>query len=143
MSGPPAPAGSGSRHPWTLPRAVAAVLRGGMVASLVTMTAGTVLTLAVPSSARSAAAALRRLRRGQPGSPFPHTIGSILGGAARGHGPALVMLGVLLLVATPILRVAVSVAAFARERDRAFSLITTVVLLVLLTSFLVGWAAGT
>ena len=48
------------------------------------------------------------------------------------------MVGVLLLVATPVLRVTVSVVGFALERDRRFVIITALVLAVLLGSFAIG-----
>jgi len=48
------------------------------------------------------------------------------------------MLGLLLLIATPVLRVMVSVVAFALERDRRFVLITGAVLCVLIGSFAIG-----
>lgn len=54
------------------------------------------------------------------------------------HGRALVNAGLLLLIFTPIARVAVSVFVFTREGDRIFSLITAFVLCVLLASFLFG-----
>jgi len=48
------------------------------------------------------------------------------------------MLGVLLLIATPVLRVAVSVIGFAIGHDRRFVVITLAVLAVLIGSFAVG-----
>jgi len=50
------------------------------------------------------------------------------------HGRGLIQLGLLLLIATPVARVAVSVFGFARERDRMYAGFTLVVLLVLLYS---------
>jgi uncharacterized membrane protein len=50
----------------------------------------------------------------------------------RGRG--LIQLGVLLLIATPVARVAVSLVAFLRQRDRTYALVTAFVLLVLLAS---------
>ena len=47
-------------------------------------------------------------------------------------------LGLLLLIATPILRVAVSLVGFALERDRTYAVISAGVLIVLLISFLLG-----
>ena len=58
----------------------------------------------------------------------------------RGNGPALILLGVLVIVVTPIARVAVSIAHFARSRDASFSAITVFVLAVLLVSVIVGIA---
>lgn len=53
----------------------------------------------------------------------------------RGRG--LIQLGLLLLIATPVARVAFSVFAFALERDRMYVLITLIVL-ALLTFSLAG-----
>jgi uncharacterized membrane protein len=50
---------------------------------------------------------------------------------------AIVQLGLLTLLATPVARVAVSVVAFALERDRLYVAITLAVLVVLLASILV------
>ncbi len=59
-----------------------------------------------------------------------------------GHGQGIAMLGLLLLIATPVMRVAVSIAIFLRERDFTFVAITTAVLLLLLLSFVLGAASG-
>ena len=48
----------------------------------------------------------------------------------------LIQLGVLVLFATPVVRVAFSLLAFARERDRTYMAMTSVVLVVLLLSLL-------
>ncbi len=53
---------------------------------------------------------------------------------------AVVQLGLLLLVATPVARVAFSAFAFAAQRDRAFVLITLFVLAVLAFSLFGGSA---
>jgi uncharacterized membrane protein len=49
---------------------------------------------------------------------------------------AWIELGVILLIATPVSRVLISVFLFAAERDRLYVLITAVVLLLLLFSML-------
>jgi uncharacterized membrane protein len=48
----------------------------------------------------------------------------------------LIQFGLLLLIATPVLRVAVSLVSFARERDRVYVRLTALVLLILLLSLL-------
>ncbi len=47
---------------------------------------------------------------------------------------ALIQLGLLLLIATPILRVAFSVFAFAKQRDYTYVIVTLIVLGVLMYS---------
>ncbi len=49
----------------------------------------------------------------------------------------IAQLGIVVLVATPVVRVAASVVAFTLEGDRLYAVITLVVLAILLTSLLV------
>lgn len=65
----------------------------------------------------------------------------IIAGAFALRARSIIQLGVLLLVATPIARVAFSVVGFALERDRLYVVITSIVLVILLFS-LIGGAAG-
>jgi uncharacterized membrane protein len=64
------------------------------------------------------------------------SIAGIVGGALHGSSRSIIQLGLLLLIATPIARVAFSAAAFAVERDRLYVFITLIVLAVLLGSLL-------
>ena len=61
-------------------------------------------------------------------------LGQIVAGALRLDGSAVIQLGLLLLIATPVARVIFSVVAFAMERDRTYIVITLIVLAVLLYS---------
>jgi uncharacterized membrane protein len=56
------------------------------------------------------------------------------------HGRGLIQLGLLLLIATPVTRVAFSLVAFALERDRLYVLVTFTVLAVLVYSLAGGRA---
>ena len=67
----------------------------------------------------------------------PAQVSSAAGVAAyafEGRGAGLIQLGVLLLIATPVARVAFSVYAFARQRDWLYVVVTVVVLALLLFS---------
>jgi uncharacterized membrane protein len=57
-------------------------------------------------------------------------------GVMHGRGQGLIQLGLLLLIATPIARVAASIVGFAIERDRLYVIFTLIVLVVLLYSLL-------
>src|SRR5690242_4545036 len=63
----------------------------------------------------------------------------IAGGVLGGGGRALIQLGLLLLVATPVARVMFSVFAFERDRDWTCVGITLIVLAVLVYSLAGGW----
>jgi uncharacterized membrane protein len=53
---------------------------------------------------------------------------------------AYLSLGLIVLIATPFVRVAGSIVAFAREHDRRYVVITAVVLAVMCTSVVLGKA---
>ena len=72
--------------------------------------------------------------RGEP-SDLRH-LGAIFADAAVPHGRGLIQLGLLLLIATPVMRVAYAAWAFARQRDGLYVLVTLLVLAVLLFSLL-------
>jgi uncharacterized membrane protein len=112
------------------------LLLGGVVASMATVLVGLVLTFVQhPDFLRPAADVPRHA---EPGEAFPHTLGQVFRGVAAGSGQAVMVLGLCLLVATPILRVAISLAGFVVQRDYTYTAITAVVLIVLLMSFLLG-----
>jgi uncharacterized membrane protein len=50
------------------------------------------------------------------------------------HGRGIIQLGLLLLIATPVARVAFSIWGFAAEEDRMYMIFTGIVLVVLLYS---------
>ena len=60
-------------------------------------------------------------------------------GALALHARAIIQLGLLLLIATPVARVVFSVYAFARQRDWVYVVVTLIVLGVLLYSLLSGY----
>ena len=72
--------------------------------------------------------------RGEPAEY--RTIPGVIQSVIHGRGRGLIQLGLLLLIATPIARVAFSVAGFAIERDRLYVAFTLIVLAILLYSFL-------
>lgn len=64
------------------------------------------------------------------------TVAGIWQLALTGHGRGLIQLGLLLLVLTPIARVAFSLVAFVKQHDRLYVVVTLVVLGVLLYGIL-------
>jgi uncharacterized membrane protein len=62
----------------------------------------------------------------------------ILNGVADLRGRAVIQLGLLILIATPIARVLFSILAFARQRAWTYVVITSIVLALLFASLLSG-----
>jgi len=58
----------------------------------------------------------------------------IFQGVVHGSARAIIQLGLLLLIATPVARVAFSAIAFAMERDTMYVVITLIVLAILMYS---------
>ena len=73
-----------------------------------------------------------RVFLGEP-SEF-RTIRGVIRSVMNGRGRGLIQLGLLLLIATPIARVAFSVVGFTIERDRLYVGFTLIVLAILLYS---------
>ena len=72
-------------------------------------------------------------------SPQLHTLSGIFSGAFHGQSLAIIQLGLLMLIATPVARVLFSVVAFLMERDYLYVVISGIVLAVLLSSLIWHW----
>jgi uncharacterized membrane protein len=79
-----------------------------------------------------------RVFRGEPEEL--RTISGIFREALAFHGRGLIQVGLLVLIATPVARVAFSFCAFLYERDWTYVLVTVLVLGLLLYSLLGGHA---
>jgi len=66
------------------------------------------------------------------------TFPDIITGVATGKGRAIIQLGILLLIATPVARIIFSVIGFLMEKDRLYTGITLLVLAIIITSLLTG-----
>ena len=63
-----------------------------------------------------------------------HAVGPVIRQALHLDSRAIIQVGLLLLIATPVVRVAFSIAAFAMERDWLYVWITLVVFAILMFS---------
>ena len=77
---------------------------------------------------------------GQPSAD--RIISQIILGAFALRARSIIQLGILLLIATPVARVALSLVGFALERDRTYALITGTLLGILLYSLMSGALQG-
>ncbi|MGH7906400.1 MAG: DUF1634 domain-containing protein [Candidatus Binataceae bacterium] len=73
---------------------------------------------------------------GQPA--MDRVITQIFAGALALRARSIIQFGVLVLIATPILRVALALVGFTLERDRTYAIVTLIVLCVLLGSLIAG-----
>jgi len=116
--------------------AIVALLRTGVALSIVLIVAGVVISVVHHPEYFSSRPALGELT--SPKAHFPNTLGGVIAGVRHGSGQAIIMAGLLVLIATPVGRVALSVVIFIIARDRLYIAITSTVLVILLISFAVG-----
>jgi uncharacterized membrane protein len=64
------------------------------------------------------------------------TLSGILEAALAAQGKGIIQLGLMLLIAVPVVRVAISAFLFVRKRDFVFAALTTAVLAILAYSLL-------
>lgn len=110
------------------------VLRTGVVVSAVIICLGLALLVAKGR--------LTNEMRIDAAMAYPSSLRALLAGLL-GLDPASVLaLGLVALIATPFARVAVSIVAFAIERDWSYVVITAIVLAVLVMGLVVGESLG-
>jgi uncharacterized membrane protein len=129
VPGRAAAAGGPDRGAGDLNRALATTLRTGVIASAVLIAGGFLLQVARGGGAVQAAA----------GATQP---AAILAGVVALQPPAIINLGLCLLILTPVAVAVVSFLRFLRERNRGMAGAAGVVLAALLVSFALGRAHG-
>ncbi|MCL4357335.1 DUF1634 domain-containing protein [Patescibacteria group bacterium] len=124
---------------------VSAVLQAGVIVSSVIILIGITLFFIHAHQAPALQHSYRRYTAAN--YSFPHTLAALKNSdtlaalknsAMTGQGVGLIELGVLLLILTPVLRVATSILLFRRQRDWPMTLVTLFVLVVLIGSFILG-----
>ena len=65
-------------------------------------------------------------------------LNGILQGIIDFHGRSIIQAGIILLIATPILRIIFSTISFALEKDRLYVMISLLVLLIIVLSSISG-----
>jgi uncharacterized membrane protein len=127
---------SSSKRTWTeqqLENIVGNLLRVGvMLAAVVVFGGGTLYLIH-----HGATSPDYRVFHGEPAEL--RSVPGVVTEALSLQGRGIIQLGLLLLIATPIARVAFSVFAFAQQRDRTYVVVTLVVFAILLYSLLGGY----
>ncbi|HET7036349.1 MAG TPA: DUF1634 domain-containing protein [Thermomicrobiaceae bacterium] len=114
-------------------------LRIGVVASGLIILLGVVMLLAGVGSTAGVPGSLDQILGGG-GHAIAVSPASIAHGVAAGSPIAIIQLGVIALILTPMLRVGLTVGLFAAQREPIFVAITSVVLTVLIIG-LIGFGA--
>lgn len=75
---------------------------------------------------------------GYPGDTYPTGLREILTGTTALKPFAVILTGLILLILTPVMRVGVSILVFVKEKDWLYVGISSVVFLILISSFFFG-----
>ena len=113
------------------------ILRYGVIISAALISAG--ITIALLNSGKEGIpSSIAQLTTSSVGNPVL-SLAALLHGVIVLNGVYIIQLGVLILLATPLVRVAVTTILFGAEKDKTYVMIGILVLLVLLFStFVVG-----
>ena len=115
-------------------RVIGRLLQFGVLIAAMIVVAGGILLLArygrVPAN-------FQQFRGEDPGL---RSVGGIIRAALSGDPRAIVQLGLVFLIATPVARVALTLGAFIVQRDRLYMLTTSIVLALLLYGLIWGRA---
>lgn len=125
----------GRKPAWTdqqVEQIIGNLLRVGVILAAVVVSLGGVLYLV----RHGFHPADYRVFRGEPASL--RGLGGIVGDACRLRARAIIQLGLLVLMATPVARVVLSAFAFVRQRDGLYVAVTSIVLTILLYSLIAG-----
>jgi uncharacterized membrane protein len=120
---------------WTderLEQVMGRLLRVGVLLSAAVVTVGAVIFLVRHGTELPH----YRVFHGEPSDL--RSVGGIVADTLAGSARGLIQLGLLLLVATPVARVVLAVVGFALGQDRAYVLVSLLVLAVLLFSITGG-----
>ena len=120
--------------------AISLVLRVGVVVSVLVIAVGLGLMFAHHSAYVPLRGHFSYHELTSKTTPFPHSLSSLGHSIAAGEGRGIVVLGVLILILTPVLRVAVGVLSFLYEKDPPMAIVTLYVLVVLVGSFFLAGA---
>jgi uncharacterized membrane protein len=120
-----------SRQDQQLEIAMSRMLRVGVTAAAIVVLAGGVLYFC---QFRDSVSNYQHFYGAPPAS---RSTAAILSGVRHLDARSVISAGLLLLIATPVCRVIFGVVGFARQRDRIYTIVSAIVLIVLLMSFFV------
>jgi uncharacterized membrane protein len=106
------------------------LLRAGVLLSAAVVTIGGILYLVLEHGARVS------YRTFIAGGPAMRTVSGIAHAALNLNSEGLMQAGLVLLILTPVARVALAVVGFALERDRLYAVVSFIVLAILAFSLI-------
>jgi uncharacterized membrane protein len=111
---------------------IARILRIGVLMAAIVVSTGGLIYL------RNASRPMPDYSHFHATEPSLRTIVGILRGVSHIDAGSVIQFGILILIATPIMRVVLCIVGFARQQDKLYIAISTTVFIVLMFSFFRG-----
>ncbi len=115
-----------------LETSIARMLAGGVIFSSIAVLTGGVLYL------KNAKTQVADYAQFHASAPSLRTMDGVLQGVLHWNAESIIQLGLLLLIATPVMRVIFCVVGFSRQRDKLYAAVSFVVLAILIYSLARG-----
>lgn len=112
--------------------AMGSLLRGGVILSSIIVLFGGIIYIYRHGSE------MPEYRTFNEGNSIYHTVKNIFKGVFAFKGKAIIQLGILVLIATPIARIIFSLVGFLIEKDYLYVAITFIVLTIIIGSLVMG-----
>jgi uncharacterized membrane protein len=116
----------------TLENSIARMLACGVIFSSIAVLAGGALYL------RNAKVQIADYTHFHAASPSLRTVNGVLQGVSHLDAESIIQLGLLLLIATPVVRVIFCMVGFSRQRDKLYAVVSFAVLAILIYSLARG-----
>ena len=116
-----------------LNRSVGNLLRLGVILSVVTSLVGFVKLF-------TEGFVMPKYKMLEMGDSSEKVWGSFWDSLCKGEGMAIIQLGILLLILTPLVRIIFALIGYLKEKDYTYVIISLIVLAIMTVSFLTGYA---
>lgn len=116
-----------------LNRSVGNLLRLGVILSVITSLVGFVKLF-------TEGFVMPKYKMLEMGDSSEKVWGSFWNSLCKGEGMAIIQLGILLLILTPLVRIIFALIGYLKEKDYTYVIISLIVLAIMTVSFLTGYA---
>ncbi len=117
-------------------KVLSSFLKWSVIVSATVITAGVAILITLCSTGYGSPNICLLLGQIKGTNVFPASIMSVFSGILQEKSFAIIQLGILFLIASPFIRVLLQTGIYVKEKDKIFTLISTIVFIFLIVSIL-------
>ncbi|MEM0160549.1 MAG: DUF1634 domain-containing protein [Thermoplasmata archaeon] len=117
-------------------KVLSSFLKWSVIVSAMVITAGIVILITLCSTGYGSSNICLLLGQIKGTNVFPVSVLSVFSGILQEKSFAIIQLGILFLIASPFIRVLLQTGIYVKEKDKLFTLISTVVFIFLIVSII-------